>query len=84
MTQLQIAPRHKYTAPPIRTPQWNEEVQELTAYLEALLWALVQAGSFANVDEARRILEAHGLARRLARMAKDALTQLAAPEGQAP
>ena len=73
--ELNIPARDRYVPPPVRSPEWCEELRRASEECHILLWGMAQHGRFKDADELAVVAQALGLAMKLQKLAEEKLSQ---------
>ena len=73
--ELQIPARDKYVPPPVRSPEWCEELRRASEECHILLWGMAQFGRFKDADEMQAVAKALKMAMDLQKLAEEKLSQ---------
>ena len=73
--ELQIPARDKYVPPPVRSPEWCEELRRASQECHILLWGMVQFGRFKDAEEMQTVAKALKMAMDLQKLAEEKLSQ---------
>ena len=73
--ELQIPARDKYVPPPVRSPEWCEELRRASEECHILLWGMAQFGRFKDAEEMQVVARALKMAMDLQKLAEEKLSQ---------